>query len=37
MSFMKKILDENKKGDPVYSVIGPDSSIHKIWPIEDEG
>ena len=28
--------DKNKKGDPIYSVIGPDSSEHKIWPIEDE-
>ena len=35
-SFMKKALEENKKGDPIYSVIGPDSSEHKIWPIEDE-
>ena len=35
-SFIKKILEENKKGDPVYSVVGPDSSKHKIWPIEDE-
>ena len=35
-SFIKKVLEENKKGDPVYSVIGPDSSEHKIWPIEDE-
>ena len=35
-SFMKKVLEENKKGDPIYSVIGPDSSEHKIWPIEDE-
>lgn len=35
-SFMKKTLEENKKGDPIYSVIGPDSSEHKIWPIENE-
>ena len=35
-SFIKKVLEENKKGDPIYSVIGPDSSEHKIWPIEDE-
>jgi len=33
---IKKILDENKKGDPVYSVIGPDSSIHNIWVMEDK-
>ena len=29
-------MDENKKGDPVYSVIGPDSSIHNIWVMEDK-
>ena len=33
---IKKILDANKKGDPVYSVIGPDSSIHNIWVMEDK-
>ena len=34
-ALIKKILDENKKGNPVYSVIGPDSSIHNLWVIED--
>ena len=34
-ALIKKILDQNKKGNPVYSVIGPDSSIHNLWVIED--
>ena len=28
---ISSILEKNKIGDPIYNVIGPDSSNHKIW------
>ena len=33
---IKKILRENKKGLPLYDVVGPNNSLHKIWIINDK-